>query len=176
MDYNYTRNDYKGWLGCLLYLLIPIGLYFGCGYCESQSRKEREEATRLQMQKDSIHRAFIQDSLANDPHYQDSLRKAKEDYQAWHYLHDSLCRNEIVGFVFEGDSIYHNYIHGVIEKEDGMIHNYSLNEIPKTRFVTNCDIESENLHKCYDCKDAIEEYVNEHIEDFYYLFEDDDDY
>ena len=169
-------NIIESWLGCLLWLAIPFGLYFGCSYCESRSKKEKEEVMRIKRQNDSLRHTFILDSLKNDPHYQDSLRREREKYSAWRALHDSICSKEIIGFVFEGDSIYHNFIHGMIEKEDGEIHNYSLKDMPKIRFISNCDIENESLHKCYDCKDAMEEFIIDYIDDFYYLFEDDDDY
>jgi hypothetical protein len=179
-----TNEHYK----TLLSVLIVMCCVFGCSWYESYKKdKQREEKKEAQRQ-DSIRKAFIADSLAHDPHYQDSIRKAEEKYRRWKLLNDSISKDELVGFILlDGDSCYHNAFHPVVNREDGILHNYSILDIPQLRFVTMRDIVVNRYKYCPVCKeiedvylgyedgeiinvDEVREYVSENQEDFEDLF------
>ena len=96
-------------LGCLIWVIIILAFWGGCEY-RDYLKAERIKEQKLQ---DSIREAFVKDSLAHDPRYQDSLRKANIEFKQWMAEEDSINGIEIIGFMLEGDSVYHTCVHNI---------------------------------------------------------------
>ncbi len=177
----------------LLAVLIVLCCVFGCSWYNSYKKnKQKEEYLAAQCQ-GSIRKAFIADSLAHDPHYQDSVRKAEEEYLKWKALHDSICREEVVGFIYlPDDDFYHSVFHSLGRKEDRQRHGYSIWDIPELKFMSKQELKTNHYEKCPTCKEIedvywkydngelidvedIREYIKDNSEDFEDLFENEQD-
>lgn len=64
-------------LGCLVWVVLVLGVYGGCEWYESYTKGLKSQEIAEKKRNDSIRSAFIKDSLARDPVYQDSLKKQK---------------------------------------------------------------------------------------------------
>ena len=175
----------KNLFGCLLWIMIAVFIYKGCDWY-SQYKKENAKAEyNEKMKNDSIRKAFIKDSLAHDPHYQDSIRIEEEKYQKWKLEHDSISNEEIVGFVLDGDSVYHSTFHSMEIRND---YNFSIYDMLNLRFISRKEAEENQFKLCEECSDIyyahsayengelidifdIDEYVKDNSEDFEDLFE-----
>ena len=136
---DFKKEDLKGCLGCLGCLLVVFLLFKGCEW-----QKEAEHRKYVEMQKeDSIRKAFIEDSLAHDPHYQDSLKQADDEYRKALHFFDSLMSKELAGFILDGDSIYHITFYS---------HNFDISDKQRIRFLSAKEIEETEFEQCNDCK------------------------
>ena len=75
------KENIKGWLGCLLWIIGAVLLFKGFDLYSSYKKEKRYESYIENRRNDSIRKAFVKDSLMHDPRYQDSLRKAEEEYK-----------------------------------------------------------------------------------------------
>ncbi|MCR5242994.1 MAG: hypothetical protein K6D61_08975 [Prevotella sp.] len=160
------KDNVKAWSSCLLWIVGALILYKGCNLYSSYEK----EAYIEKKQNDSIRQAFIKDSLAHDPRYQDSVRKAKEQLEKWTAEQEEIDRQTIVGFMLLGDSVYHTFFHVVkIYKE----HSYGFMNVDKSRllFITKQDITNKSFQFCSECEEKEDLIMS--IEDGEYIHEDD---
>lgn len=172
-------------MAVLVVLCCVFGYSWYSSYKIDKQKEERIEAIR----QDSIRKAFIADSLAHDQHYQDSVRMVEEKYKKWKVLHDSICNEEVIGFIYlPDDNFYHSVFHSLGRKEDGRHHGYSIWDIPELRFVSKQELNANHYEKCPTCEEIedvywryeegelidveeIHKYVEDNTEDFEELFD-----
>lgn len=180
------NENSKTYLGCAFWFLVAVLIFAGWGWYLSYYEKKKQETYIEKKRNDSIRKAFIADSLAHDPHYQDSIRKARAELKKWEEEWNAVKAIEFVGYMIDGDSVYHTAFHPV----------KSINEIPcgfttsdlnKLRFVTHKEKEERNLEWCDECRsmdaetliddgdyihvDDISDYIWDNKERFEYIFE-----
>lgn len=153
-----TKGNIKAWSSCLLWLIAALLLYKGCDwYSDYEKKKGREAAAREERslidgrQKDSIREVFIADSLDCDPHYQDSLRRAEEEYRKFEDKLKSIKSIEIIGYMANGDSVYHTTFHSVKEIDEFPC-GFTIPDVHKLRFITQKDEQENNLEWCNECR------------------------
>ena len=145
-----TKENIKGWLGCLFWILAALLLYKGCNWY-STSQKEKAHRAFLEKQRnDSIRKAYIADSLAHDPHYQESLRRIAEERRIRKEVKKEIAQIEIAGFVYGDESIYHTTFHPVGYYKNHHI-GFTTDDISDICFVTRTEIKRNNLKRCYEC-------------------------
>ena len=152
-----TKGNIKAWSSCLLFK--------GCDWYSSHQKEKKHEAYIEKKRNDSIRKAFIKDSLAHDPHYQDSLRREKVRYEKWEKEEKLIKQSEIAGFSIEGDSVYHTALHVVGFIEDHSL-GFTLLDRPKLRFYTMNEVRARSLSLCDVCEEidnVFNKYLNHEI-------------
>lgn len=138
-----AKDFFKTWSGCLLWLAVALLLFKGCRWYSSYQKEKKHKIYIEKQKNDSIRKAFVVDSLAHDPHYQDSIRLAEIIWKARRDSIKAVRENLIAGVILEGDSIYHSCFHDPI----------SINDADRLRFVTNKDVKMNNYRWCSTCRD-----------------------
>lgn len=147
------NDDKKSWIGCLLIFAAIISSAIGYGWYSTWSAKQKEAKRFENIRKDSIRKAFIADSLAHDPHYQDSLRLENERWEKWMKEEDEISKKEIIGFAMCGDSIYHTSVH-CVRSTNRHIHNFLAEDRKKLLFLTMEEIEAQSYKLCKECEET----------------------
>lgn len=111
---------------------------------------------------DSIRKAFIKDSLAHDPRYQDSMRREKARYEKWEKEEELIKQSEIAGFAIDGDSVYHTTLHVVGFTEDHSF-GFTIFDRPKLRFYTWNEVKMRSLQLCTLC-DEMDNVYNKYLD------------
>lgn len=144
---SYENKERLGCLGIILFCLCVMITPYFYNLIEENKRKS---ANSLRTKNDSIRKAYIADSLAKDPRYQDSIREAEEKYRKWKDEEISIQKRSIIGLILEGDSIYHTSLHNF--KDVG---NHSCGFLVSDRrnivFLTEDDIKKHSLQICDEC-------------------------
>ena len=164
------KDNLKAWSSCLLWILGALLLYKGCDWYSSYQKEKEHKAYIEKKQNDSIRKAFIKDSLAHDPHYQDSVCKANERFEKWMREQEEINRETIVGFMLSGDSVYHTSFHTIIFNGE---HSYGFMNVDKSRllFLTGQDITNNSYRLCSECEEK-EDFIMS-MENGEYIHEDD---
>ena len=152
----------------------------------SYKKEKRYESYIENRRNDSIRKAFVKDSLMHDPRYQDSLRKAEEEYKQWEEKWNAIKSIELIGFIMDGDSIYHTAFHPV-KRISEVPSGFTESDIKKLQFTTRKEVEKDNLEWCDECRsmdaetliddgeyihvDDISDYIWDNKEKYEYIFE-----
>ncbi len=158
-----------------MWFIVAVLLFKGCDWYSSYRKEKMHEAyiekwrndsirKVEKWQNDSIRKSFVADSLAHDPHYQDSVRREKEWIDRWLREQEEIDRQKLVGFVLSGDSVYHTSFH-VVNRVGVHFYGFMTHQRAKLRFVTTDEIEASQLVLCNECDEK---------EDMLFRFEDGD--
>ena len=151
------KEELKTCSGCLLAFIVAVLLFRGCDWFLSYQNKKSREAYIEKRHNDSIRKAFIKDSLAHDPRYQDSIRLEKARYEKWEKEEELIKHSEIGGFVIEGDSIYHTALHTINFINDHA-HGIEISKLSKITFYTVSEIELLPYKLCTICEEMSDVY------------------
>lgn len=157
------RNEnIKTYLGCAGWIVAAILLFKACDWYSSYQKEKSHEAYVEKKRNDSIReafiadslakrKAFVADSLAHDPHYQDSVRKAEEEYKQWEEKLNAIISMELIGFIMDGDSVYHTAFHPV-KRIGELPSGFTIPDIKKLRFITRKEEKEYKLAWCDECR------------------------
>ena len=138
---------------CAVWFVSTILLFKGCDWYSSYQKEKKHEAYIEKKRNDSIRKAFIKDSLAHDPHYQDSLKMVEVKYKKWKEEQDAIDIDKLVGFVKTGDSVYHTSFH-TIDFIREHTYGFMISDRPILRFVTAIEVEKNKLTLCDECEET----------------------
>lgn len=180
------KDNLKTYLGCIGWFIVAVLLFKGCDRYSSYQKEKVHETYMEKKRNDSIRKAFVEDSLAHDPHYQDSLLKVEEEYRQWKERQNVVKSIELIGFMLDGDSVYHTTFHSV-KKIDDILCGYTMPDVHKLRFITRKEEEENKLEWCDECRsmdidilvddgeyirvEDIGDYVWDNKDEFEYIYE-----
>ncbi len=156
------KENLKDWSSCLLWFICALLLYKSCDWYSSYQKDKENKAYIEKKRNDSIRKAFINDSLAHDHHYQDSLRIVEAKYKKWKEEQDAINTAELAGFVKVGDSVYHTSFHTIGFTQEHP-YGFMIFDRPKLKFVTAGEVEKNKLTLCNECEET--EYVRIRYDD-----------
>ena len=151
------KKDIGTCSGCLAYFIAAVLFFKGCNWYMSYERDKERRTIIERHKKDSVRLAVYMDSLARDPHYQDSLRKAEEEYRKWEEEQEAIAKDEIIGYVLSGDTVYHTSFHPVCLSGEHP-HGFMKYDLSNLKFITTDDIKRYGYTMCSDCSDAEDVY------------------
>lgn len=146
-----------GCSGCLIIVLafvayIVFGCYKGCVI----QRKKKEEKERKELREkfiaDSI--AHVKDSLENDVHYQDSIRKIREEFRKMVAEGEEWEDKHTMVIICDFDSLYHttSVCDSLLSyRIDKYKYARGTKDVSQYRLSTKYKADSIGYHECYSC-------------------------
>lgn len=147
------KENVRIFIGCFMWLLLAILFFKACDWYSSYKKEKRHDIYMEKRKNDSIRKAFIRDSLAHDPQYQDSIKRETAKQQKWLEEQEEIDMVGIVGYVMSGDSIYHTSFHVIVSSNDHY-YGFMVYDRPKLRFVTKNEVKNNQLILCGVCEET----------------------
>lgn len=170
------KENIKTCLGCAIWFIVAVLICRSCDWYSSYQKKKEHQAYIEEKRNDSIRKAFIADSLAHDPRYQDSIRKEELFLKKWLEEQSAIDKTTLIGFAIDGDSIYHYSMHDLyIDNNHCHSYGFSTSIREQIIFLTLEEVEELGLKLCNICKE-MDDIYNKYTDNEIIPIEDAKDY